>query len=204
MSENRGIPTLYAGTRFRSRLEARWAAFFDLAGWRWEYEPIDLSGWIPDFLVTFKKGDGNGTSRALVEVKPVIAFDKTVEATAEKIERAKPPYPVWILGATAPIEHKNLHSALGWNFIYDESDAHFHGECDEADVAAPYFYWKGGRWLGTFKYGALTYGEANKDLLIKRWRRAGNEVQWRARSEQLPNGLVASPNRKLGTWGRPV
>jgi hypothetical protein len=33
------IVTEYAGARFRSRLEARWAAFFDLCGWRWEYEP---------------------------------------------------------------------------------------------------------------------------------------------------------------------
>jgi hypothetical protein len=44
------IPTLYGGVKFRSRLEARWAAFADLAGWEWEYEPVDLKGWIPDFL----------------------------------------------------------------------------------------------------------------------------------------------------------
>lgn len=47
------IPTLYEGVRFRSRLEARWAAFFDLMGWKWEYEPIDFNGWIPDFKVEF-------------------------------------------------------------------------------------------------------------------------------------------------------
>ena len=29
----KAIPTTYAGVRFRSRLEARWAAFFDLCGW---------------------------------------------------------------------------------------------------------------------------------------------------------------------------
>ena len=34
----RSHPTTYADVKFRSRLEARWAAFFDLAGWRWEYE----------------------------------------------------------------------------------------------------------------------------------------------------------------------
>lgn len=43
------IPTLYRFTLFRSRLEARWAAFADLAGWKWKYEPVDLKGWIPDF-----------------------------------------------------------------------------------------------------------------------------------------------------------
>jgi hypothetical protein len=39
------IETLYRGYRFRSRLEARWAVFFDGAGIAWQYEPegFDLS-----------------------------------------------------------------------------------------------------------------------------------------------------------------
>ena len=45
-------PTTYAGVNFRSRLEARWAAYFDLNGWQWEYEPIDFDGWSPDFRLT--------------------------------------------------------------------------------------------------------------------------------------------------------
>lgn len=47
----KAIPTEYRGIRFRSQLEARWAAFFDSMGWVWAYEPIDLDGWIPDFEV---------------------------------------------------------------------------------------------------------------------------------------------------------
>lgn len=46
-------PTMYNGVQYRSRLEARWAAFFDLIGWQHEYEPIDLPGWSPDFRVVF-------------------------------------------------------------------------------------------------------------------------------------------------------
>lgn len=40
------IETLYRGYRFRSRLEARWAVFYDAAGIRWRYEEegYDLSG----------------------------------------------------------------------------------------------------------------------------------------------------------------
>jgi hypothetical protein len=38
----RSIPTLYRGTHFRSRLEARWAATFDSLGWYWEYESTAL------------------------------------------------------------------------------------------------------------------------------------------------------------------
>lgn len=61
------IPTEYRGTRFRSRLEARWACFFDNCGWPWEYEPIDLNGYIPDFILTFSEP-------VLVEVKPVLYY----------------------------------------------------------------------------------------------------------------------------------
>lgn len=33
------VPTSYRGTRFRSTLEADWAATFDSMGWYWQYEP---------------------------------------------------------------------------------------------------------------------------------------------------------------------
>jgi hypothetical protein len=33
------IPTEYMGTVFKSRLEARWAVFFDFMNIKWEYEP---------------------------------------------------------------------------------------------------------------------------------------------------------------------
>lgn len=35
----KAIETRYAGCHFRSRLEARWAVFFDALGIKWEYEP---------------------------------------------------------------------------------------------------------------------------------------------------------------------
>jgi len=43
--------TMYGGCLFRSRLEATWAAFFDICGIKWVYEPFDLPGWSPDFLI---------------------------------------------------------------------------------------------------------------------------------------------------------
>ncbi|MBA3474287.1 MAG: hypothetical protein H0T57_13855 [Rubrobacter sp.] len=50
----KAIETRYNGYRFRSRLEARWAVFFDTLGITYEYEPegYDLgeAGWyLPDF-----------------------------------------------------------------------------------------------------------------------------------------------------------
>lgn len=38
MSELKAIETVYKGYKFRSRLEARWARFFDALDIRWEYE----------------------------------------------------------------------------------------------------------------------------------------------------------------------
>lgn len=47
------IETRYKGYRFRSRLEARWAVYFDAIGIEWEYEPegFNLGGilYLPDF-----------------------------------------------------------------------------------------------------------------------------------------------------------
>jgi hypothetical protein len=50
----KAIETVYNGYRFRSRLEARWAVFFDAAGIKYEYEPegydLGSQGWyLPDF-----------------------------------------------------------------------------------------------------------------------------------------------------------
>jgi hypothetical protein len=66
--EIHAIETVYEGYRFRSRLEAKWACVFDVLGWEWQYEPIDLKGYIPDFVLDFYKP-------ILVEVKPVLTRD---------------------------------------------------------------------------------------------------------------------------------
>lgn len=52
----KAIETVYKGYRFRSRLEARWAVFFDEMGYDWEYESegyqlSDGTWYLPDFKV---------------------------------------------------------------------------------------------------------------------------------------------------------
>ena len=55
MPEPKPIPTKYNGVQSRSRLEARWALFFDQLGidYRYEFEGFQLrSGWyLPDFYL---------------------------------------------------------------------------------------------------------------------------------------------------------
>lgn len=48
----KAIPTKYNGINFRSRLEAKVAAFLDVLRWRAEYEPDLQAGYVmPDFLL---------------------------------------------------------------------------------------------------------------------------------------------------------
>lgn len=72
-------PTVYQGVEFRSRLEARWAVFFDAAGIKWNYEPrwiqLESGPYLPDFILP--------ELHLVVEVKPVFngpAIDRLDEA----------------------------------------------------------------------------------------------------------------------------
>lgn len=64
----RAIETSYKGYRFRSRLEARWAVFFDAVNLRWEYEAegydVDGNWYLPDFVVSI------GRCAVYIEIKP--------------------------------------------------------------------------------------------------------------------------------------
>lgn len=74
-SSIRAIQTRYKGYAFRSRLEARWAVFFDHLKIKWEYEPegFDLGNglrylpdfWLPDLglWVEVKPGEPDDAAR---------------------------------------------------------------------------------------------------------------------------------------------
>src|SRR5271170_8347915 len=72
MPPTSGIPNIYNSQRFRSLIEARWASFFDMLGWSWEYEPFELRGYIPDFALKFHLP-------ILVEVKAELEPEKLKE-----------------------------------------------------------------------------------------------------------------------------
>jgi hypothetical protein len=73
--EIKAIETEYKGYRFRSRLEARWAVFFDALGIKWEYEKEGYElpcGWyLPDFYLPVHD--------AYIEIKPTSGFHYSVK-----------------------------------------------------------------------------------------------------------------------------
>lgn len=142
-------PTTYAGVRFRSRLEARWAAFFDLAGWSWEYEPADLAGWSPDFLVTFPcpmaDHDTPHTHPLMVEVKPYTALEQFHDHVAWSMMEGDYPHGIAVLGLSPVV------SAFG-DYL-----PHADQCCVNETYSVPYF--------------VPTWSTL--------WRTAGNTVQWR-------------------------
>ena len=90
------IPTRYKGYRFRSRLEARWAVFFDACGYQWEYEPEGFvlpcgTHYLPDFKIFGH--DTNGDYNVFwIEVKPTerqMFLDKKIPIFARFINNLR-------------------------------------------------------------------------------------------------------------------
>lgn len=61
------LPSYYKGIQFRSRLESRWAIYFDLIGLAWQYEAEGYTTPHGNYLPDFDCGECG-----LVEVKPTI------------------------------------------------------------------------------------------------------------------------------------
>lgn len=112
------IETTYAGHRFRSRLEARWAVFFDHLGVEWEYEPegyiVGGRAYLPDFRLTSLRLDGP----VLFEVKGAEIDDDEYELMLHRLateatvivavgQHARPDR-VGRVGRTGPVDGSGL------------------------------------------------------------------------------------------------
>ena len=85
------IETRYKGYNFRSRLEARWAVFFDRLGLHWEYEKEgfylpDGTMYLPDFYVQSEAGEG-----WFIEVKGDM-LDADSIRKQQALDKQPPPY----------------------------------------------------------------------------------------------------------------
>lgn len=78
----KAIDTIYKGYKFRSRLEARWAVFFDAVKVKWDYEVegFDCDGvwYLPDFILYDVYVRRSLVPKLYVEVKGVLT-EKDIE-----------------------------------------------------------------------------------------------------------------------------
>ena len=96
MSSLKAIQTRYKGYHFRSRLEARWAVFFDTAGIKWEYEVEGFqlpngTRYLPDFKL-LDIAQSPIVRNAYVEVKPEGVTSLKAKALASTLASA------WVYG----------------------------------------------------------------------------------------------------------
>lgn len=95
------IQTHYKGYHFRSRLEARWAVFFDALGLKWEYEPEGFvlpSGrqYLPDFRISgvdtnydpyvfWIEVKGSAEKMSTIEKEKIKEFQKAIRSGTEDL-----------------------------------------------------------------------------------------------------------------------
>jgi hypothetical protein len=178
------IETRYGGVVFRSRLEAKWAVMFDLLGWNWTYEPLDFSGWIPDFGLECLEG-----ATVYVEVKPVSVFPAD---TAMKIDQSGCKSEVLIVGQECPLRG-NACTCIGW---LREDDRWFGKEVwDECYFTEDQFGYDFCHSTGSYISRIRGFYDGDyhicktdkqKESVRMIWREAGNKVRW----NPCPHGVV--------------
>lgn len=82
----KSIDTYYNGNYFRSRLEARWAVFFDLIGVKYTYEPNGFKNengeyYLPDFHLhnVILRNGNHSIDGIYLELKPKSYDDSTIK-----------------------------------------------------------------------------------------------------------------------------
>ena len=137
----KAIETEYNGYKFRSRLEARWAVFFDAAGIEYEYEPegfelSDGTKYLPDFYLPWFK--------CYVEIKPLSINKSDKTAAKNKLVQLFE-------------EHKHCAVMLCCGQPFDNEIKYLINECDEGggsfDLWVPASFAMGcfgKRWINIF------------------------------------------------------
>lgn len=155
----RGIATTFAGVRFRSRLEARWAVTFTLLGWSYEYEPMVKTAipYLPDFWLE--------SLEVYCEIKPwrIGSHYQKPEwpELRSKIQAADLDAPVILLGATYGYSHTG----------------------EQADFLAygfPGYGWYPGKFPITKTPRTRTH--PGHPSPREAWTEAGNKTRWRPRA----------------------
>lgn len=166
------IPTIYRGTQYRSQLEAKWACVFDLLGIHYEYEPIALKGYVPDYLADCSLYPGQGarsTRPLLIEVRPHWDEEEYAESIA-KIARSGWTGAAMILGCT--IRSKTLFQSQPMQWFGMAHPAVVPGHANAETREWFTVGWQDtGPAAGTFAHGAT--GD-----ITEHWKTAQSAVRW--------------------------
>ena len=147
------IETVYNGYRFRSRLEARWAVFFNEGKIKYEYEPegFDINGmrYLPDFYlpdfdvyVEVKRDTAEGIeeikkkcARAIVWGGPI----KQLLILSDVPEGKSPDGGIWHF----PVIYWRAESPTwGWFFFHDGGCGEINGNVSRTKYISPEFYFE--------------------------------------------------------------
>lgn len=103
------LETRWNGRTYRSQLEARYGAFFEIIGWTVEYEPGNAALWLPDFLVMT-----HHQRELYVECKPITYPDaETQQKMLVNLERAgRMPCDALLVGHIHAGDRR--HRQIGW------------------------------------------------------------------------------------------
>lgn len=159
----KAIETIYNGYRFRSRLEARWAVFFDAMGIEYEYEPEgyeldDGTYYLPDFRIWVNwRQSPDDQEDVYVEVKGVMT-----DEDLNKIVQLSKYAPVIILQDIPKDEAEwcKLADQSGYNyysFLYMDGDYY----------AAYFSQHEGYPWITGADHEQWDHGKQMNEALIK-------------------------------------
>ena len=152
MRDIKPIETYYNGYRFRSRLEARWAVFFDKAGITYQYEPEGYSlangnYYLPDFYlprfdlhVEVKRNTAEGVEEIKNKCMKAISWGGPIKQIlilsdvpeGRSVDGGIWHYPIIFFSGTRAI--------WGWWFFYDDHEGSVDGNISAADYPNPGWY----------------------------------------------------------------
>lgn len=130
------IQTRYAGCHFRSRLEARWAVFFDALNIAWEYEAqgyvlADGTPYLPDFHLPYLNRQLEwepGRSPAVRDTAKQAGVHVEVKGDEAALNKpmlrsagAQLPGGLIVLGPVPALSHSDCHD-WSWPYLNDSGD----------------------------------------------------------------------------------
>jgi hypothetical protein len=184
----RAIETHYRGCYFRSRLEARWAVFFQMLDVPWHLEPEGFvlstgARYLPDFLVHLK-------DRPLwVEIKPA---DLPVPQFEQFMEDIKQPAP--------DPESVTTQEFVGYDFWWSEGWDNYHKFCICVSCGGVGFEFMGRSeriQCGCNKLSREGHTSHHPKMLCQRRPRQPWPVEGHARHRELPDRGSRWPCRAL-------